>query len=333
MITKVKIRQIAISKGRYSLYLDFYPAVRDWETMKMVRQKSLGLYIFQDPTTQARHEHNKNTLIKAEYIQSSYIQTFVNREYNFYDHSQMQSDFLDYFYSVAYKKGGRWMLVYTHFEKYTENKCIFKDITRDFCEKFREYLLNSYQLKHTNMKIKQNTASGYFSTFLSLLTTAYRCKLLREDISAQLDNIKKKEIRKEYLIPREIKKLMETSCEIPVLKSASLFSCFTGLRISDILELTWDKIVLAPDNEYCIRIKIRKNGAEVTLPISDDTLKLCGERTEGKVFKGLKTSMTHHPLKKWIKQAGIKKKISFHMARHSNFYFVLKTSKLQSHFS
>lgn len=53
------------------------------------------------------------------------------------------------------------------------------------------------------------------------------------------------------------------------------------------------------------------------LPISDEALQLCGERTEGKVFRGLTRSMVNYPLRKWITTAGIKKHISFHCFRHT----------------
>lgn len=54
------------------------------------------------------------------------------------------------------------------------------------------------------------------------------------------------------------KKLATTPCKIPVLKQASLFSCMTGLRISDILQLKWEDIEIGPDNGYNIRICTEK---------------------------------------------------------------------------
>ena len=124
-------------------------------------------------------------------------------------------------------------------------------------------------------------------------------------------------MRKEFLTSEEVKKFAATPCDIPVLKQASLFSCLTGLRISDILNLAWDDIQLAPDLGYCVRIRIQKTDTEAMLPISDEALQLCGERTEGKVFRGLTRSMVNYPLRKWIAAAGIKKHISFHCFRHT----------------
>ena len=46
---KVFLRQKPISKGRLSLYLDFYPAIRNPRTGKISRREFLGIYIFAEP--------------------------------------------------------------------------------------------------------------------------------------------------------------------------------------------------------------------------------------------------------------------------------------------
>ena len=108
--------------------------------------------------------------------------------------------------------------------------------------------------------------------------------------------------KKQYLTLAEVKKLAATPCKIPVLKQASLFSCMTGLRISDILQLTWDNIEVGPDNGYYIRICTEKTETEATLPISNEALELCGIPGSGRVFKGLTRAMTNQPLKQWIRK-------------------------------
>ena len=49
--TKVTVRQRAILNDRISLYLDYYPAVRNSETMQMSRKEYLGIYIYAHPKT------------------------------------------------------------------------------------------------------------------------------------------------------------------------------------------------------------------------------------------------------------------------------------------
>lgn len=70
-------------------------------------------------------------------------------------------------------------------------------------------------------------------------------------------------------------------------------------------------------NEYDIRIKTQKTEKELTLPLSTDALKLCGDRGSGRIFQGLSRSAIDHPLKHWLHRAGIKKKVTFHSARHT----------------
>ena len=47
--TKVALRKKSISKGRKSLYLDFYPPILSPRTEKMTRREFLGLYIYERP--------------------------------------------------------------------------------------------------------------------------------------------------------------------------------------------------------------------------------------------------------------------------------------------
>ena len=221
-------------------------------------------------------------------------------------------------------KDEKWTFVYQHFYNFVKGKCSFGEVNVDLCKRFREYLLNAKQLKHSDRPISLNSASGYYSTFRGLLKIAYRDKWLRENINDFLDKIEPKDVKKEYLTLDEVKQLAATPCDIPVLKAASLFACLTGLRISDILKLQWEDFEIAPDQGYCLRIRTQKTQTEATLPISNEAYELCGTPGTGKVFKGLKRSMTQHPLKKWIKQARINKHISFHCFRHS--YAVIQIS-------
>lgn len=49
MAIKVTLRKKAISKGRKSLYLDFYPPIPHPKTGKPTRREFLGMYIFEKP--------------------------------------------------------------------------------------------------------------------------------------------------------------------------------------------------------------------------------------------------------------------------------------------
>lgn len=327
--TNVTLRQKPLRNDRISLYLDYYPAIRNPYTMKMSRREFLGIYIYAKPKNEQQRMFNQDMLNKAEAIRCIRVQSLINEEFGFLDKNKQKVDFLAYFRTKAREKYEKWDCVYNHFEKFVGGKCTFGDVTVELCEKFRDYLLKCKQINHPNAYISRNSAAGYYSTFRALLKIAYKEKMLRENLNDFLEKIEWKEVKKEYLTLDEVKKLAATPCKIPVLKQASLFACMTGLRISDILKLDWRDFEVGPDQGYYIRICTEKTETEATLPISQEALELCGEWSTGKVFKGLTRSMTHHPLKQWIAEAGIRKHITFHCLRRCELSLLLITNNLQ----
>jgi len=225
--------------------------------------------------------------------------------------------FLVYFKQKSEGRDKKWNIVYEHFSKFVNGKCTFADVNVDLCNKFRAYLLDAKQLNREKQKVSQNSASGYWSTFRGLLKIAYKENYLSENINDNLDKIETLDTRRQFLTIDEVRALYDTDCKEPVLKSASLFSCLTGLRISDILALKWDNIEKYPDGGYCLRLRTEKTDAETLNPISDEAYELCGTPGTGLVFKGLKRTMLQSVLPKWLEEAGIKKHITFHCFRHT----------------
>lgn len=315
--TTVSLLKKNIKNGLQSLYLDFYPAIRIPETMKMTRREFLGIRIYANPTNELQRNFNREMLEKAEAIRCLRVSSLINEQFGFLDYHKMKEDFLDYFEKMCSKKNEKWIIVYKHFYNFTNGHCIFGDLTVDLCKRFGEYLLTANQLRLSHLPIQRNSAAGYFSTFRGLLKILYRDKRIKENINDFLDKIETEDVKKEYLTAEELKTLAATECELPVLRQASLFSCLTGLRISDILKLEWNDFQVAPDGDYCICFRVQKTNAVAFLPVSTEAMELCGELSEGKVFKKLKRSMINYPLKEWIKKSGITKHITFHCFRHT----------------
>lgn len=313
----VTLRKRIKKDGSYSLYLDYYPGVRDKETMKVRYHESLGIYIYGNPKNKREREYNARMMEKAEAIRCRRYEALINERFDFLDKEKLNGDFLAYFRKWTYKKNIKWQFVYAHFNKFVQGKCTFAEVDVKLCQDFRAYLLNAYQIKRTKMRISQNSAAGYFSTFRGLLRIAYRDKMIKENVNDYLDRIEILDTEKDYITLEELRILYHTPCDIPILRRAALFACMSGLRLSDIIALTWDKIITLPDGETGIKLRSQKTKVESFIPINGEALAICGERSEGKVFKGFKRSMAQHPLKKWLKSAGINKHITFHGFRHS----------------
>lgn len=257
--TKVKIRSYPISQGRRSLQLDYYPPIRNPETNKLVRMETLGMYIFDKPQTAFQREHNTATLAQAEAIRGMRQQSVINEEFGFLDKTKLKADFLAFFWKFAQENGNTWESAFRHFERFMSGRCTFGELTLDLCLKYRQYIQKATKFRQPDRRIHINTAAGYFKYFKYVVYFAYRDKWIKENIADFLDYIEVKPTRRDFLTPTELMNLSRTPCEIPVLKRASLFSCLTGLRYSDVLSLKWSNIVSGlSGGGYCMQIQTEK---------------------------------------------------------------------------
>ena len=83
--SKVSLRQRPIKNDRLSLYLDYYPAIRNPRTMKMSRREYLGFYIFANPRNKYQREYNDSILMRAEIIRCRRQEAVINNEFGFLD--------------------------------------------------------------------------------------------------------------------------------------------------------------------------------------------------------------------------------------------------------
>lgn len=104
-----------------------------------------------------------------------------------------------------------------------------------------------------------------------------------------------------------------------MLKRAALFSALTGLRHSDIQKLKWEEIQKDGEN-YRLNFTQQKTKGVEYMPISKQAYVLCGKRREPDklVFEDLPDpAWISKPLERWIKSAGINRRITFHSFRHT----------------
>lgn len=322
--TKVTLRSRPISGGRRSLYLDYYPPVRDPDTQKIKAHEGLGMYIYSSPKNSVEQEHNKTMLTLGRAVAGRRLESILKGDFGFLDESRAKGDFLAYFANESEKHNSTWSSCQKHLSRLYNGKLTFAELNTELVNRFHDYLFfEAEKIDTPGERISWNTAVTYWCSFYGILCCAKRDKYLREPLHESMVRENPKETKIEFLIHEELSRLVRTPCEIEVLKRASLFSCLTGLRISDIEKLKWSDIVPSINGGFCIRTKTKKTKAEATLPISVTMLSLCGERKPaGKVFEGINREMLREPLKKWIKDAGITKHITFHCFRHT--YAVLQ---------
>ena len=176
-----------------------------------------------------------------------------------------------------------WNVAYKHFEVYTGGRCTFNNLSVDYCRGFLKYLLQ-IDTKNNN-KMMASTANNNLDKLKCVLRQAFEEGLTKKNIASRLTHAKEFNQRREFLNMTEVKRLADTNCGNQTVKNAALFSCLTGLRISDIILLKWENIQIASDGGWCMHIVTKKTQTEAFLPISLEALELCGERTTGRFSK------------------------------------------------
>lgn len=302
--------------GTQSLYLDYYPGYRDQETMELKRRQSLGLYIFKNPTSQEQKDFNAAILRKAEAIRCKLYIDVINEKYEFFDKDKMKGSFLEYFREKIRNNYEKLEAAYKHFEYFCDGVCRFEDIDMKLCKKFLAYLMDAKSMVHKK-QISQNTAAAYWAVFKRMLGDAYRENILRDNIADRLDYIPYVETNRHSLTLEEVRTLYATPCNVPQLRKAAIFSCLTGLRISDILQLRWENVRTYADGGKYIEFKCQKTQRKTIVPMSQETYEFIQPETHPLIFKGLKREHTQRELRDWIKECGIEKHITFHCFRHT----------------
>ncbi len=321
----VTIRERKLKDNRISLMLDIY--------INGNREvKSLKIYLLPERGSNIIKAQNKEKRRKAEIIRIKKENELIDTSYGLPTLKNSNLCFLDYFKTMKETKRGslgnygNWDSTYKVLCAFYKNKDVkLIDLTVQDLSNIREYILNSYKTK-SYKQLSQNAASSYFNKIRVCLNQAFEDGIIKIPLINKVKSIKPGETKREFLIEEEFDELSITECETPVIKSAFMFAVFTGLRFSDLLNLRWKDIKHSESLGYFLDYQQQKTGSNEIHYIANEAV-LFLERDEdldSRVFKGLKYSAwTNLKLREWMLKAGIKKKITFHSARHTYATYLL----------
>ena len=184
-----------------------------------------------------------------------------------------------------------------------------------------ERSLSDFQA-HLLTKLKPATVRVTMTHLNTALNQAVREKVLVRNPANLIKKIQVKEPLTVFLSREEIQTLSRTRIrgEDGVggrIKRAFLFSCFTGLRFSDLQRLTWAEI-----KGREIALVQKKTGTVVRIPINETAWSQInpGDRIpplDEPVFGLVNKNTTHGYIPAWGKAAGLSKHLHFHIARHT----------------
>lgn len=217
-----------------------------------------------------------------------------------------KDDFIVYFENIATQKKGIYLQSLGKFIKFkAEKTLLFQRVNKTLCRKFADFL-------ESNMK-SSNSAHIYFQVFKAVLNRAVEDEIIINSPAKGI-SIKKTDAKKEFLTIEELRILKNTPMPNREGCTAFLFGCFTSMRISDIKALRFDQI-----KENAIHFQQVKTKNNEILPLNNQALEIIAEQSNYRqsdlVFNLQSHTNINVVLKKWIKQAGINKNISFHSSR------------------
>lgn len=299
---------------------------------------SLGKYIYDPVKTPAQKKHNKDVMAFVNEMVYE-RQRILERSVNGLDDLRiLDKPFLDVYNDYRELNGRdwkhsevqKWQTCEKHLNTFFPNLTV-REVTPVLSKQFYLYLCD---LTMSNgQKVSKNTANAYIKPYVAVAKDLWQQGIIKKD---PLHGIKFKTQAKNQapsLTEEELQIAFNTKPR-PAdqqLVNAFLFSCLTGLRLSDIKELRWENLRQTTAGDHFLYIKMVKTEEPITIWLSDQAIELMGEPQplNHRVFPQVNgSSAQYQKLQYWMRiDCKINKLITWHSGRHTFAYRYLRHHK------
>lgn len=223
-----------------------------------------------------------------------------------------------------YKTSQRYMTEFIS-EEFKVNDIPLAKLDYSFVIGFENFL-RSYIPRSGQPKIGNNTAMKHIKRLRRMVTLAYRMEWIDRDPFVNFKmKIEKKE--REFLTNEELQKIenMTSSIErLIAVRDLFIFSCYTGISYSDIVQLNTNNIVVGIDGDPWIMANRVKTGTPFKiplLPVASTLIDKYKDHSRTQNHTCLLPKLSNQKLNSYLKEiadvCGITKNLTFHMARHT----------------
>jgi site-specific recombinase XerD len=218
----------------------------------------------------------------------------------------------------------RYQTSFDHTKSFIKYKYAAEDmdvamIDCDFVYSYDQYL-------RTIKKCSHNTTVKYIMNFRKIICICLKRGFIENDPFKNYHE-RLRRVQKEYLEEAELEAIISKkfSCErLDQVRDIFLFSCYTGLAYIDTKQLMRDDITVEFDGQKWINIRRQKTNTEATIPLLPLALTLIEKykhhttvQRTGCILPVLTNQKMNAYLKEISDVCGIKKNLTFHMARHT----------------
>ena len=210
-------------------------------------------------------------------------------------------------------------------KKLRKSDIYLSDLNYKFISDF-EYFLRKYKPEDHHRPMGNNTVMKHIERLRKMINMAVRMEWIEKD---PFSLFKAKFIKKEreFLSADELKTIEQRSFEIERLqqvKDIFVFSCYTGLAYIDVMRLTPNNIRKGIDGMNWIYTQREKTSTPVRVPILKKAQEIIDSyrnhpqsKLKGTLFPNFSNQKLNSYLKEIADLCGIKKNLTFHIARHT----------------
>ena len=194
-----------------------------------------------------------------------------------------------------------------------------------FIEGFEYYLRNCRPI-NVNRPLKNNGIMKHMERFQKMVGVAHKFAWIKQNPFARYQ-LQFEEYDSDFLEDREIHSLENLRIEetgIRLVRDIFIFSCYTGLSYIEVKSLTYCDIVMGIDGEEWINVRRKKTNTPVKVPLlgkAKEILDVYSNWPDSVHGNSLLPVYSNQKVNKYLKEiakrTGLKKHLTFHVARHT----------------
>jgi site-specific recombinase XerD len=329
--------RISVNKTKCELALKCHIRKEDWNSVRGAAKtgneelKLLNSYLEEvrgKLVKQYRALHITDALLTAESVKDAYLGINENkRKYTLLwvvaEHNLMMQKILKHGTMKNYSTTEKYLKAFIP-HKFRSDDIFLSKLNYEFISGF-EFYVRSNSIKE-NDPCANNGTMKHMERLKKMVNWAVKNEWLDKN---PFSNFKLKFDRQERECLNEIQLTVIKTHDLEnptlqLIRDLFVFSCYTGLAYIDLIELKPNEIVTSVNGVKWIKTAREKSGVVVNIPLLDDAINVLDKYSNDKraivkerVFPLVSNQEMNRGLKVIAEICGIKKHLTFHLARHT----------------